>query len=440
MKGKVVLFMLFIGFSFFSCSNVTDDTSSNPPNNNALKYLDITDAKNLYISTGNTSNRSAGNGASSQKIFKITEDGYVEEVKYLDKEKNEITISNQPTAILPVNDEYIFVGFGSGTWIESSYLVRKSDGAVFDMKNAGNPLKDHNDYKNGNMIKMDNNNNMYLVTYGGASSNPNSKIVKVNLDGVESLSFETVSTSVDSVGTFDVDWSGNIVYHYDNATANGSRIRKINGSYETSKFDIRNSWIGLDGNFYFISYDEDRDEEGNYISDVPIKRMTVDNDYKVKYETCGYIDMYSISFSRASAYKMVVKDKFFFVGFDNILEIYNEGNSVSMRKIELNTLDIKSIVTTTSSENYYYVAGLDTSSKTFLVKINPDSNECTHLLNQGEYDVFSFTASETDGITFNALRMSDGKKVIGKVGINGGDVTMIDEESNAEISYLERIN
>lgn len=36
--------------------------------------------------------------------------------------------------------------------------------------------------------------------------------------------------------------------------------------------------------------------------------------------------------------------------------------------------------------------------------------------------------------------MSDGKKVIGKVGINGGAVTILDEESNAKISYLERIN
>ena len=56
------------------------------------------------------------------------------------------------------------------------------------------------------------------------------------------------------------------------------------------------------------------------------------------------------------------------------------------------------------------------------------------------YEVYTFTASETDGITFNALRMSDGKKIIGKVGINGGAVTVIDEESDAQISYLERIN
>ena len=61
-------------------------------------------------------------------------------------------------------------------------------------------------------------------------------------------------------------------------------------------------------------------------------------------------------------------------------------------------------------------------------------------LSNNDYEVYTFTASETDGITFNALRMSDGKKIIGKVGINGGAVTVIDEESNMQINYLERIN
>lgn len=85
-------------------------------------------------------------------------------------------------------------------------------------------------------------------------------------------------------------------------------------------------------------------------------------------------------------------------------------------------------------------AGVDSHGNNFLVQVNPINDSYEHLLPQGVYDVYSFTASETDGITFNALRMSDGKKIIGKVGIDGGDVTIIDEESDVEITYLERIN
>ena len=121
-----------------------------------------------------------------------------------------------------------------------------------------------------------------------------------------------------------------------------------------------------------------------------------------------------------------------------IFEVYNETNNprvVSLVNLEFNT--ISSVI---STENFYYIAGTDSKNNTFLIKVDPTTDEYTNLLPQNDYDVFSFTASESDGIVFNALRMNDGKKIIGKVGINGGDVTIIDEESDVEISYLKRIN
>jgi len=36
--------------------------------------------------------------------------------------------------------------------------------------------------------------------------------------------------------------------------------------------------------------------------------------------------------------------------------------------------------------------------------------------------------------------MSDGKKVLGQVGLDGGAVRILDEEGDAEITYLQRIN
>jgi len=35
--------------------------------------------------------------------------------------------------------------------------------------------------------------------------------------------------------------------------------------------------------------------------------------------------------------------------------------------------------------------------------------------------------------------MSDGKKIIGKVSTSGGDVTILDEQSNEQVTCLERI-
>ena len=57
-----------------------------------------------------------------------------------------------------------------------------------------------------------------------------------------------------------------------------------------------------------------------------------------------------------------------------------------------------------------------------------------------KYQVYAFSASETDGITFNALDTSTMKKVLGKVSINGGAPVILDSENdNSQITFLERI-
>ena len=135
-----------------SCADGNDNNVFlyNNVGNNArknLKYLDLSNAKSLYIS--GSSGTSANNAAKSlsdtqntQKMFKITKEGYIQEVKYLDENKKEITITQRPTAIHPINDNYICVGFGWSVGdMNTCYLVRKSDGAVFDMEKAGRPKK-----------------------------------------------------------------------------------------------------------------------------------------------------------------------------------------------------------------------------------------------------------------------------------------------------------
>ena len=89
-------------------------------------------------------------------------------------------------------------------------------------------------------------------------------------------------------------------------------------------------------------------------------------------------------------------------------------------------------------EDYLYISGKDSSHNYILIKVNPATGECTQILGN-EYEIYSFSVSEQDGIIFNALRMVDGKRIIGKVSTFGGAVTVLDQESNAQITYLERI-
>ena len=77
----------------------SDTTTSSKTND--LQYIDITNAKSLYISssTGRTSSR----GESKNKLFKITEDGAVLEIYFLDSDNNSYTVTKQPISIEGTN-------------------------------------------------------------------------------------------------------------------------------------------------------------------------------------------------------------------------------------------------------------------------------------------------------------------------------------------------
>jgi hypothetical protein len=287
---------------------------------------------------------------------------------------------------------------------------------------------------------------MYYKIWNYSNGNSSQKIIRVNLSGVDSLVGETVSPSTDNVDVFDVDKNGNIIYSgYSTSDISKSiiRIRKANGGLKNViGGGFYNDWVGLDGCIYYQGPYQDGQwnsttqqyENRGYT----IKKVTIDADYNVSESDYGLLSDY---ISRYSSYKIEIKNRIIIVTTNsngNIFEVYNQ--SASPRSFSYAGLTLKSVTAVNSTENFYYIAGTDNSGNTILIKVNPEDDSCTNLLPDNNYEVYTFTASETDGITFNALRMSDGKKIIGKVGINGGAVTVIDEESNAQISYLERIN
>ena len=423
-----VLTISLIG-NLTACKNNEDDDESNSWNNvSKLKYFGIENAKNLYISTGSSSTRSARDGSDGvKKLFKITEDGYTEEVKYLDENGKEISVTQQPETIYPINDEYIFVGFG----YSSSYLVRKTDGAAYIVPSEiGMPEKNMFDFLNSNPIRFDNKNCMYYLY--------NHQIHKIDLSGIEALKSSVVSASTDYVYHFEVDKDGNIVYSGASNPSTYSpinRVKKSNGGLVNISYMGGNwcfdGWLSPDGYIYCIKRN---DETNDYV----INKMNIDEKLEFSEIEYGHID--SSPYCVTTEYLVNLEKNGIIVDTNpcRIFEVYNETNNprvVSLVNLEFNT--ISSVI---STENFYYIAGTDSKNNTFLIKVDPTTDEYTNLLPQNDYDVFSFTASESDGIVFNALRMNDGKKIIGKVGINGGNVAIIDEESDVEISYLKRIN
>nr|MCR5045031.1 hypothetical protein [Treponema sp.] len=320
-----------LAFGLFSCSGGGNDVNPlalysplTPLNSPTLKYLDLSNAKSLYISggSGTSANISASaNGASAKKIFKITGTGHVEEVKYLDANKKEMSILNEPCAIEKINDDYIFVGFGPYSYsIQSSYIIRKTDGAAFDMKNLGKPVLNKNyTWKNAPVFHTDKKNNMYYINYDYSRQ----KIIRVDLSGIDSLAGTTVSPSTDSINCFDVDKDGNIIYYgYSVSDSNNSfkRIRKSNGGIKN--ISVRNDyWIGLDGCIYY-KYDD--------IYSDPVK-VSIDADGNVSESSYG--SNTNLFFFPSSSYKLDMKTRIIIIYNGYINEVYNP--SANPRRVSL---------------------------------------------------------------------------------------------------------
>ena len=90
-----------------------------------------------------------------------------------------------------------------------------------------------------------------------------------------------------------------------------------------------------------------------------------------------------------------------------------------------------------ASSNYYYIAGVSTSTKSVLVRINPVDDSFTTLLN-GTYDIYKMEIDSDDKVTFNALSLIDGSIVIGTVDANG-DTEILETNLEEEVVILERL-
>ena len=167
---------------------------------------------------------------------------------------------------------------------------------------------------------------------------------------------------------------------------------------------------------------------------VLIKKVSIDSDYNVSISSYDNITPSSVSISN-DHYKLKLSNKLIFVkpGNDSTIVIDN-GSTLNALDLPLSKLSIAR-----SSSNYAYISGTDnSSSNTVLVKFNPSDNSSSQMYTKGTYDIYNFNVTSDDNITFSALRLNDGKKVLGKILANG-TLSITDESINKQITILERI-
>jgi len=227
-----------------SCADVPEEYSDTNTlsKTNDLQYIDIGNAKSLYISS--STNRASSRGVSSpqKKLFKITEEGAVEEVEYMDEDNKTFTKIHSPIAVDVVDENYLVFSFGSDVRnIHSCYLTNKETGTVYvlgktligDPSTSKCPLpQEFRDKK----ILTDGKDNLYYRYYSGEDGSRYS-IRQVNYSNPKNITTRQLTDDNESIGNFVVDLEGNLAYN----------------TLSTKNFKV--FWIGFDGKIKYNNTD-----------------------------------------------------------------------------------------------------------------------------------------------------------------------------------------
>ena len=386
---KNIIYTLLITTMVASCADVPEEYSNTEtlekPASNNLQYIDISNAESLYISssTGRTSSR----GESKNKLFKITEDGAVLEIYFLDSDNNSYTVTKQPISIDNVNTDYVVFSFGVDKInVTECYLANKSTGEVYLLGSSDSQIGSNCPVPQGQstekMILTDNKNNFYYRYYAPVEGY---YLRQVNYTDSDNITATQHIVDTESIDHFVVDSNGNIAYTASIGDKEVYRMRESDGSYYNLPYT--QYWIGLDGNITSNEY--------------------ITNQH----------------------YKFKLSNKLISVllGSDTPIVIDN-GTEINTLNLSLSEISIVK-----SSSNYVYIYGIDNNNNV-LVKFNPNNNKLTQIYNEEIYD---FDVTSDDCIIFSAL--NDGKTVLGKID-KDGDLTITYESDNEKITILETIN
>jgi len=419
---KFIGVLILICLVFMACSDDDEDTEPSK-----LAIIDIKNASTLFIAPA-SNGRGVGRAAGDTKLFKITQDGYIREVPYIDENGKEMIYHESPIGIYNAGNDYVIVKF----LYDDSYLTRKSDGAVFILPTDGIPTDylQTSNFKNAEKIQTDKNANLYFETYdtrGGSFG-----FVKIDVTNPDKIIKTNYLPYGDTTNSFAVNPEGHIIYKIINE--NLIRIKKSNGGlHNISNYSNDVFYIDLNGNIRFIrkyreahSLGEDYPTIEVYIIDSEFNLKSTEVVFSIPSNEWNFYNNL-ISFQ---SYLLYIKTKVFILGSASICEI--EGDNPRISNLPIN------ITHAEKSDSYIYVNGiLKDNNAPALMRIDPVTFDIQNVLSN-DYDVKHFIVSKDDNISFTAVSMANGAKVIGNISPTL-EVSILSSEIDIEDVVLERI-
>jgi hypothetical protein len=434
-----------------------------------ISFLDVIDARALLIGGEASIKKSAGlkSGQVENSLFKITEDGVVQEIKFwqidtiyvetdkgMEMEIDSIELSRvvYPVYIFNADENHLIVCFEEEKEndpyhpYQYDYLVRKSDGAVFELPPGYRPETRWTHYnqmfkneESSVLIQKDDAGYIYFVGKGD--------IMKLSTQNPENVNIHQITTgghSGEGVTNYRVNGPGHIIFNSGGiSTTAETRIRFNNGGLAYPEKSLRPFWLGFDNNFYF-SYTPPY-EPGVSILPV-VERMIIENG-QVNYHLMGEVNhpsaeltymMNSYIFKMRNINKIVTMEFSDHMEIDGkvVAEVYNDQNQI--KAFSMSELGITRVNIGISSDNYYYLSGMD-GNQPVLLKVDPSifPHSVEHLVPRGSYDIYKMVVTSDDYVMIHALRMSDGNNVISQISPSG-EITQL-EDIGTEVIQLVQI-
>lgn len=465
-----LLFGAFLVFLFTACQKNDDNFFEERRVQGKISFLDVIDARALILGGDEGNLKSAGITTENpgNSIFKITEDGVIQEITYwqidtiytetedgIQIEIDSVELKNTlyPVHIFNADDNHLIVCFDQITeeepngYVELEYLVRKSDGAVFEMPLGYRPLTRWSHFnqmfkneESSVLIQTDDAGNIYFIG--------KDDIIKLSTQNPENITFQQITTAEvagEGVNNYRVNGDGHIIFNSEGiSTPRVTRIRFNNGGLAYPDKKITPFWLGFDNNFYF-SYTPAY--QAGVASMPVVEKLTIDNG-QINYEMIGevnhpdadmtYMGNGSFIFRMQAINKIVVMD---FIDNMNqigdvVAEVYNTEKQV--KTFSMDELGITNIKIGLCSDNYYYLAGLN-DNHPILLKVNPSvfPHSVEQLVPEGSYDIYKMAVTSDDYVMIHALRMSDGNIVISQISPTS-EVTQM-EDIGTEVIQLVQI-
>ncbi len=481
LRSIIGMFLMVSGiFLFIGCEKNIPGENEPMIENKIITpdFLDILDAKTLVVMDAGSKKSLLSNN--NGNLFKIIENGKRVKVMFRDQngqpfekivfyKNNGDSIINYPSiwvnAINHFGNDYLLIE-GSFSYLNTidtsniqmitynNLLVRKSDGAIFDFGGSVDWNRSSR-YKNS-ILYTDNAGNLYYSD--GAS------IYKVSTSVEGKVTKENILPYTQTFKYFMVDGKGNLIYQPDNYTDEGFKVKIAGGGifdwmppidppYTDANPSWGTSWVWVsdDGKLRALSETiiEPADEgEGNGEQEADITMSirevafsNLSSQFANKIDITNLFQDFFWYVEHNVAYRTSYQDN------EEIIINGNVGTEPRTRiwGLDLNSIKYRSAIVPINEGEYYEGFIIDNSEYIYfavsskIIRFSKATFTYESYLPENEYEIFAFSVSDSEILTFNALRYSDAKIVLCEID-DKGNLTVLEEEMESTVTTLVQIN